>query len=57
MGPEDFLIKNSPPFFGDKKVRSIKFRDPEAHLANGPWNKSLNFIIPTKYGIPKSLKG
>ena len=26
------------------------------HLANGPWNKSLNFIFPTKYGIPKSLK-
>ncbi len=22
----------------------------------GPWNKSLNFIFPTKYGIPKSLK-
>ena len=28
-----------------------------AHLANGPWKKSLNFIFPTKYGIPKSLKG
>ena len=27
------------------------------HLANGPWKKSLNFIFPTKYGIPKSLKG
>ena len=27
------------------------------HLANGPWNKSLNFMFPTKYGIPKSLKG
>ena len=26
------------------------------HLANGPWNKSLNFIFPTKYVIPKSLK-
>ena len=24
--------------------------------AKGPWNKSLNFIFPTKYGIPKSLK-
>ena len=22
----------------------------------GPWNKSLNFIFPTKYVIPKSLK-
>ena len=27
------------------------------YLANGPWNKSLNFILPTKYVIPKSLKG
>ena len=27
-----------------------------SHLANGPWNKSLNFIFPTKYVIPKSLK-
>ena len=27
-----------------------------AHLANGPWNKSLNFIFPTEYVIPKSLK-
>ena len=28
---------------------------PKTHLANGPWNKSLNFIFPTKYVIPKSL--
>ena len=27
------------------------------HLANGPWKKSLNFIFPTKYVIPKSSKG
>ena len=26
-----------------------------SHLANGPWNKSLNFIFPTK-NDPKSLK-
>ena len=26
------------------------------HLANGPWNRSLNFIFPTKDVIPKSLK-
>ncbi len=26
------------------------------HLANGPWKKSLNFIFPTKYVLPKSLK-
>ena len=25
------------------------------HSANGPWKKSLNFIFPTKYVIPKSL--
>ncbi len=24
--------------------------------AKGSWNKSLNFIFPTKYVIPKSLK-
>ena len=30
---------------------------PGPHLANGPWKKSLNFIFPTKYVIPKSLKG
>ena len=26
------------------------------HLANGPWNKSSNFIFPTKHVIPKSSK-
>ena len=26
------------------------------HLANGPRNKSLNFIFPTKYGIPQKFK-
>ncbi len=26
------------------------------HSANGPRKKSLNFIFPTKYVIPKSLK-
>ena len=26
------------------------------HSAKGPWNKSLNFIFPIKYVIPKSLK-
>ena len=28
----------------------------KSHSANGPWKKSLNFIFPTKYVIPKSLK-
>ncbi len=41
------------------------FRNPANHLgwlkpytnsAKGPWNKSLNFIFPMKYVIPKSLK-
>ena len=27
------------------------------HLANGPGNKSLNFIFPTEYVTPKSSKG
>ncbi len=27
-----------------------------SHLANGPWKKSLNFIFPTKYGIPQKFK-
>ena len=26
------------------------------YSAKGPWNQSLNFIFPTKYVIPKSLK-
>ena len=27
-----------------------------AHSANGPSDKSLNFIFPTKHVIPESLK-
>ncbi len=33
-------------------VRSLK--GMFSHLANGPWNKSLNFIFPTKYGIMRN---
>ena len=37
-------------------VRSIKI-STYSHLANSPWNKSLNCIFPTEYYvIPKSLK-
>ena len=36
--------------------RIVKLPGSTTHLGNGPWNKSLNFIFPTKYGIPKSLK-
>ena len=51
--------------FLKKKKESIEFEwllmvarfTHMSHLANGPWKKSLNFIFPTKYGIPKSLKG
>ena len=27
-----------------------------SHSANGPWDKSLNFIFPTKHVITESLK-
>ena len=39
-----------------KKKEEHKQPATKTHLANGPWNKSLNFIFPTKYVIPKSLK-
>ena len=43
----------------DPSTNENQFENPQkkTHLANGPWNKSLNFIFPTKYRIPKSLKG
>ncbi len=34
----------------------LKLWKPDTHLANGPWNKSLNFIFPIEYVIPKSWK-
>ena len=34
----------------------IKIVKTHPHLASGPWKKCLNFIFPTKYVIPKSLK-
>ena len=41
----------------ESKPTNPKFNSTlKPHLANGLWNKSLNFIFPTKYGIPKSLK-
>ena len=33
-----------------------KFNKLNLHSHFGPWKKSLNFILPTKYVIPKSLK-
>ena len=27
-----------------------------SHLANGPWNKSLNIMFPTTYCNPKKFK-
>ena len=38
------------------RILGIKNIAISTHLANGPWEKSLNFIFPTKYVIPKSLK-
>ena len=38
-----------------RKGVSRRLQKPPSHLANGPWNKSLNFIFPTKYVIPKRL--
>ncbi len=37
------------------KIRR-KIENTIPYSAKGPWNKSLNFIFPTKYVIPKSLK-
>ncbi len=34
---------NSPLGFCAQFLKTLT----EAHLANGPWNKSLNFIFPT----------
>ena len=45
------LNRNAP--FQRKKIYEIR---RISHLANGPWNKSLNFIFPTRYVIPKRLK-
>ena len=36
---------------------STTFQVLQTYSAKGPWDKSLNFIFPTKYSvIPKSLK-
>ena len=54
------VTSQHPGFFGGRSKVStyqIVIISWSAHLANGPWKKSLNFIFPTKYGIPKSLKG
>ncbi len=39
-----------------KNASSSSLKMTKTHLANGPRKKSLNFIFPTKYVIPKSLK-
>ena len=44
------LVKNSCRFFCG--IRNVV----DGCSAKGPWNKSLSFIFPIKYGIPKSLK-
>ena len=68
----DFLVTNLPTEFWIKMpIISVNVLGPVGpshsfhdifqylfytHLTNRPWNKSLNFIFPTKYVIPKSLK-
>ena len=42
-------------FFFARFWSSNKLSTPLSCSAKGPWNKSSNFIFPTKYGIPKSL--
>ncbi len=42
------VLNNPPP---NVAIRTTPY------IANGPWKKSLNFIFPIKYVIPKSLKG
>ena len=56
---KSFRKKKTPNFCLSVTLRDmVKETDCcYSHLANGPWKKSLNFIFPTKYGIPKSLKG
>ena len=38
------------------KTTNKRTHNTLSHSAKGPWNKSLNFIFPIKYVIPKSLK-
>ena len=45
------------PLDTSKSLISPATMGTRTHLANGPWKKSLNFIFPTKYGIPKGSKG
>ena len=44
------IIQNHPPHHNLESKTTLTV----PHLANGPWNKSLNFIF-NKYVIPKSL--
>ena len=37
-------------------IWKVKQQKGWTHSANGPWDKSLNFIFPTKHVIPESLK-
>ena len=59
---------NTQKYLNKKTFTNLKLAQPKSanyffspktysHSANGPWKKkSLNFIFPTKYVIPKGLK-
>ena len=47
------LTQGSKPEFGENRMGPKRI---QPHSANGPWNKSLNFIFPTEYVIPKKFK-
>ena len=51
-----FLMASSLMMNKTKTVSINHYGHIETYLAKGPWNKSLNFIFPTKYVVPKSLK-
>ncbi len=48
--PQHSLIQNLGPGILETPLHSATYS------AKAPWNKSLNFIFPIKYVIPKSLK-
>ena len=56
--PNVNTIDPNPPW------KSLLFRNPgwsiflwrKTNSANGPWDKSLNFMFPTRHVIPESLK-
>ena len=56
LSPKNRGENKIPKNLGSFTTGRHKYHKFKSHLANGPWNKSLNFIFPTTYVIPKSLK-